>query len=472
MMVDLLAPLAADAILVIGALSLLLVDLILPPGEKRILGYGTIGVLLAALISTFALDLSGEAVGGAYEGDALALFFKRGFYVSAILASLASLDFGAKIWPRRQGEYFQLLLYSVLGMSLLAGVRDLLLLAVAFELMGVPLYAMAAFSRKDKLAVEGGLKLYLTGAVSSAVTLYGMSMLFGASGSTNLAEIASAPSSPMLAMGVALTLAGMGFKLGVAPFHMWVPDTYRGSPPPFVVLVAVAPKIAGIAALTRLLLAGDGALLDSVSELLLLLAWFTVIVGNVMALPQDSVRRLLGFSGVGHMGLLLLGLTTGTAEGIAAMLFYVAGYIFTTAGALLVLSAVADEDGNDGLARFAGLSQRSGFLAFAMLVFLLSLGGIPFVVGFWAKLYLFLAAWGAGYQLSVLFIALVGVIGLYYYLRVSRAMYMTEPTVEGPISVDLGTQLAIALCLVFVVGMGLVPQPFVAVAETAASVLR
>lgn len=465
------SPLAADLVLLIGALSLLLADIALPPGDKKLLGYGSAGVLVAALLATFALDLSGEALYGAYSGDAMALFVKRVVYAGGVLAVLGSLAYGGRHWPLRQGEYYQLMLYSVLGMGLLGGVTDLLLLAVAFELMGVPLYAMAAYARTDKLAVEGGLKLYLTGAVSSAATLYGFSMLFGAAGSTKLADIAAVAStapSPLMWLGAAAALAGMGFKLGVVPFHMWVPDTYRGAPAPFVAFLAVGPKVAGIAAVVRLFLTGEAAVLQGVAPVALLVVWATIIAGNWLAVPQTSVRRLLAYSGVGHMGLVLLGIVSGTHTALAAVMFYTAGYLVTTAGAFLVVAAVADEHGEDDIGRFAGLGRRSGFLAFAMLVFLLSLGGIPFVVGFWAKLYIFLGAWGAGFAWSVLLGALASVVGLFYYLRVARAMYMDEPVGE-PVAVDPGTQLAIALCLVFVIGMGVVPQPFVAMAEQAAS---
>ncbi|TNE83993.1 MAG: NADH-quinone oxidoreductase subunit N [Deltaproteobacteria bacterium] len=468
-----LSPLAADLVLVIGALSLLIVDLVLPHGEKKVLGYGTAGVFIAGLLATFLLDLSGEALGGAYVGDGMALLVKRIVYAGGFIAVLGSLDYGERHWPLRQGEYYQLMLYSVLGMGLLGGVEDLILLAVAFELMGVPLYVMAAFARKDKLAVEGALKLYLTGAVSSAATLYGFSLIFGAAQSTRLQDIAVAASSapsPILWLGASAALAGMGFKLGVVPFHMWVPDTYRGTSPPFVAFLAVGPKVAGIAAVARLFLHGETALLDGVAPFALLLVWSTIIVGNWMAVPQTSARRLLAYSGVGHMGLVLLGVVAGTHTALAAVMFYGAGYLVTTAGAFLVVSALTDEQGSDELDRFAGLAQKSPFLAFAMLVFLLSLGGIPFVVGFWAKLYLFLGAWGAGFAWSVVLGAMASVVGLFYYLRVARTMYMDEPDAQG-ISVDMGTQFAIVLCLVFVVGMGVVPQPFVAIAEEAASAL-
>ena len=478
-----LAPLVLDLVLAIGALTLLCADLVWPVGEKQGLGAGTVALLVIVLVGSFLVPVEGMALGGTYVGDGFALFLKRVVYAGGALAGLAALFHGAEAWPRRQGEFYQLVLYSVLGMSLLAGARDLLLIAVTFELMGIPLYVLAAWMRDDRRGVEGALKLYLTGAVSSGVTLFGLSLLVGLSGTTDLGElaafVATAP-SPLLWAGAALTFAyatvflvmiAVGFKIGVVPFHMWVPDTYQGAPTPVVAFLAVAPKAAGLAVLTRVLLAGDGAVLAGVWEAVLVIAVITLLAGNLLALPQDDVKRLLGYSGVGHMGLLLVALLAGSTEAVATLLFYLAAYLFTTVGAFLVVHAVREGGGDDSVASFDGLGQRSGWLALAMLVFLLSLGGIPFVVGFWAKLYLFLAAWEAGLEGIVVLGALVSVVGLFYYLRVARAMYIQPAIDRRPIAVDPGTQLGIALCGVFVVGMGLWPGPFVALARAAAESL-
>ncbi len=467
----LLGPLAADLVLVIGMGSVLVTDLILPPGDKRLLGWGALYTLLAALLATFAMELTGPAIFGAYVGDPVALMFKRVFLAAGVLAALGALTRLAERFERRQGEYWVLLLSSVLGMSLLAGARDLVLLVVCFELMGVPLYVLAAWARDDRLAIEGALKLFLLGAVSSVTLLFGISLLTGICGSTMISEVAlysREHTNPALLLGAALTLGGMGFKLGVFPFHMWVPDTYQGSTTPFVAFLSVAPKAAAIAALVRLLIAGGNALLVGVVPMLITLAAATLVMGNLLALHQTQVKRLLAYSGVGHMGLLLMALATGTELGLSMLLFYLVAYLFTNAGAFLVVHAVTGDEGDD-LALFEGLYARSGWLAMAMLLFLLSLAGIPFVVGFWAKLYIFLAAWAGGLQWLVLLGALLSVLALYYYLRVVISMFMRPPpTPIEPIVPDWGTNTAIALCLLFVVGMGLVPGPFVEAASNAA----
>lgn len=467
-----LTPLLADLVLAGGAGAVLVADLILPHGDKRILGWATLGVLLATFALTFGVDLTGPALGDAYVGGPMPVLLKRIFLAGGALAVLGAHTHVAEGYPRRQAEYYLMILASVLGMSLLAGARDLILLVVCFELMGIPLYVLAAYARTERAAVEGALKLFLIGAVSSVTILLGLSMLMGLAGSTSIAVVtqhAAAHPSPLLMLGGALALGGMGFKLGVFPFHMWVPDTYEGAGTPFVAFLAVAPKAATLAALAQLLLATDGALLATVWTPIVFLATATLIVGNLAALNQSNVKRLLAYSGVAHMGLLLMALVTGTELGLGMLLFYLMAYLFTNVGCFLVVHAVRRAGGDDSVASFDGLARRSSWLAMAMLLFLLSLAGIPFVAGFWAKIYVFFAAWAAGLQWLVVLGALLSVLALFYYLRVARAMYM-NPNTSGDdgLVVDLPTNVAIAVCLALVVGMGLVPGPFVAAASVAA----
>nr|MBX2798911.1 NADH-quinone oxidoreductase subunit N [Myxococcales bacterium] len=394
------------------------------------------------------------------------------FLLAGALCAVGSLSEQARRFTRRQGEFWLMLLCSVLGMSLLAGVRDLVLLVVSFELMGVPLYVMAAWARDDRLAVEGALKLFILGAVSSVTLMLGISLLTGLSNGTaihTVATYAAENPNPALLLGAALTLGGMGFKLGVFPFHMWVPDTYQGSSTPFVAFLSVAPKAAALAALVRLLFDGGNALLESVSPMIITLAAATLVMGNLFALHQTHVKRLLGYSGVAHMGFLLMALATGTQLGLAMMLFYLLAYLFTNVGAFLVLHAVQG-DGTDELEHLNGLHARSGWLSMAMLLFLLSLAGIPFVAGFWAKMYVFVAAWAANMQWLVILGALLSVLALFYYLRVVVAIFMRPPATDAePVVVDWGTNAAIGLCLLMILIMGVMPGPFVEASSTAAA---
>ena len=346
-----LVPLTIDLIVALGALLVLLADVVLPPGPKRVLGWASLAVLLAALVGTFTLAPMGPSFGGAYVGDPLALMLKQIFLAAGILAVLGSLTAVHETFPRRQGEYYQLLLFSVLGMTLLAGARDIILLVVAFELMGIPLYVLAGFQRRDARAAEGALKLYVVGAVSSATMLMGLSFLTGLAGSTAIADVATYVAqrpSPAAVLGATMTFAGMGFKLGVFPFHMWVPDTYQGSTTPFVTFLSTAPKAAGIAAIVQLLLPANGALLAATTGAMVLIAAATLVFGNLLALAQDDVKRLLAYSGVAHMGFLLMALAAGNALGLA-VLFYLVAYLFTNAGIFLVVHAVARSGGDDAV---------------------------------------------------------------------------------------------------------------------------
>ena len=462
-MTILLGPLAADLVLVVAIAAILVTDLVLPPGDKRLLGWGALYGLLAALLATFAIDLNGSAVFGAYHGDPMAVMFKQIFIIGGTLAAMGALAEQSERFTRRQGEYWVLLLSAVLGMSLLAGVRDLILLVVSFELMSLPLFVMAAWARDDRLAVEGAVKLYILGAASSVTLLLGVSILVGLAASTSILDVAayaSAHPSPALFVGAALTVGGMGYKLGVFPFHMWVPDTYQGSSTTFVSFLSVAPKAAALAALVRLLMPGQ-ALLDGVLPMLWTLSAATMVMGNLLALHQTQVKRLLAYSGVAHIGFLLMALSTGTDLGLGTMLFYLLAYLFTNMGAFLVIHAVAGDIGDD-MTVFDGLYARNGWLAMAMLLFLLSLAGIPFVSGFWAKIFVFYAAWQVGLEWLVVLGALLSVLALFYYLRVVQAMFMRQPPPGAEAVVpDWGTNAAIAICLVFVVGMGVSPGPFV-----------
>ncbi len=470
-----LAPLSVDILLAAGIGLLLVWDILFVTADKRPIAIGAFVLSVVALACTWLLDINGTALTGAYVGDDLALFFKRIFLTAGSLAILSAIPYSNEHWPKRSAEYFELVLFSMLGMTLLAGVRDILLLVVAFELMGVPLYILAAYARRDGKSVEGALKLLLTGGVSSALVLFGVSILFGMSGTTELAGIATYAAlepSPLLLLGGTVAVAGMGFKIGVFPFHMWVPDTYEGSRPVVVTFMSVGPKAAGIVALIQILYAGDFTLLASVSTVLVALAAATMLVGNIAAIRQDNIKRLLGLSGVAHMGFMLMAMVAGTTGelGLATLLFYVLGYTFTNVGAFLVVSAVHSAGGDDSVDSFDGLVARSGFLSLAMLVFLLSLAGIPFVVGFWTKLYVFIAAWQAGMEILVVLGAVLSVLALFYYLRVARAMFMKPAPGDAPVfEPDTPTTLGIAVCLVFVIGMGLQPRPFIEAAENAAT---
>jgi len=469
-----LAPLSLDLLLVAGVLLIFLVDLVLGAGTKRVLGYLTAALLAGALVASAFIPTDGTAAFGAYEGGAWPLFFKRLFLAAGLLATLGSIDHVAKHHPKRQGEYYELLLLSLVGMMILPGARDLILLFVCFELMGIPLYVLASFAKTDptrgarQLAPEAGLKLYLVGVASTTITLFGLSLVFGMAGTTSIPGLEAVPSSPLLILGLIMVMAGMGFKIGAVPFHMWVPDTYQGASTPFVAFLSVAPKLAGLSALAAIFLDGLSAHQAVWQPVVAGLSLVTMTVGNLIALAQRNIKRMLAYSGIGHIGYMLLAFATVGPYGTGMLLFYGASYVLTNIGAFLVVEAVAAEGGDDSIASFNGMSRRSPYMALAMLLFLLSLAGIPFVVGFWAKLYVFMAAWRAGLYLLVVAGVVLAVLALFYYLRVARAMYMEKPGDLPPIRPGLGLDLAVALCLAGVILVGLRPGPLVDLALRAA----
>ena len=471
-----LQPLILDAALAVGVLALLVVDLFLTDARKPILADLTAVLFVGLFAVSFTVDTSGTAFSGAYVGGAWPLFFKRLFFVAGGLTALASRGFVSERFPRRQGEYYVLLASCVLGMTLLPGAQNLVLLMVAFELMGLPLSMLAAYAKtedtrgQDRDAAEGGLKLYVVGAASTGVTFFGLSLVYGMSGHLDFAGLAATPASPLLMLGMFLVLAGLSFKIGAVPFHMWVPDTYQAAPTPFVAFLSVAPKAAGFAALAILFLRGFGSSTALWAPAVLAITTLTLVVGNLMAIPQSNVKRLLAFSGVAHIGYMLIALAIGTPEATGVLLFYLAGYTVTNIGAFLVVNAVGDRDNDVDMVLFNGLSRRSPGLAACLLIFLLSLAGIPFVVGFWAKVYVFIEAWRAGLGWMVFLGALLAVVALWYYLQIAYAAYIRAPAPDRtkPVSLDIRTRLAIAVCLIAVVGMGAWPRPFLENALVAA----
>jgi NADH-quinone oxidoreductase subunit N len=464
---------ALDLAVAGGAIAVLGLDAV-GKVSGRLLGWLTAGLLAAVLGASFVVDVSGAVPHGVYVSGAWAVFFKRVFLVAGLLGVLGSIDWVAERTPRRQAEYYALMLFSLTGMMVLPGARDWVLLLVAFELMGIPLYVLAAWAKTDgqpqdeKLGPEAGLKLFVTGAASSAFTIFGLGLVIGETGSTALSALPAQPTQ-LTFVGMLMVIAGLGFKLGAVPFHMWVPDTYQGAPTPFVAFLSVAPKAGGLAALSVVTLSGWTSQQGLWATAIAVIAAASMVVGNLFALPQTDVRRLLGFSGVAQIGYVLIALGAGSQEGVAMALFFIATYVFTNLGAFLVVHAAAQSSGGHETVKLAGLSRRSPWLGAALLVFLLSLAGIPFVLGFWAKLFVFVAAWRAGLAGLVVLGVVVAVLGLFYYLTVARSTFMADGPTAEPIRAHVGLKVSIAVCLVAVVGLGLWPRPLVDEATRAAS---
>lgn len=454
-----MTPLALPIAVAAAAVIVLLVDLALPAPRPRLVGGIAAALLVAILAASFVVDTRGDAAGATFVYDGWTAYFARLFLAAGAIACLGAIDHVAARAPRRAGEYYLLLLLAISGMTLVPGSRDLLLLVVAFELAGMPLYVLAAHAKTDVVgpgrspAAEAAIKLYLVGAASTAITLFGLSLVVGMAGTTRLAAIAVAPLGSLGAAGALLVVAGLSFKLGVVPFHVWVPDTYQGASTPFVAFLSVAPKAAGVAALIIV------SSLAPVGPALAILAAASMLAGNLLALPQKDTRRLLGYSGIAQMGVVLVALAAGGPAALGTAAFFLGGYLFTNLGAFLVVHAVAEDGGGHELDGLAGLARRAPWLGAALLLFLLSLAGIPFVIGFWTKLYVFLAAYRAGLGWLVALGVALAVVALFYYLRVARAAYMSEPQAPGAPRVGAPLRAAILVCLVAIVGLGLWPRP-------------
>ncbi len=444
-------------------LAVFAVGVISRDDDRRIAGaVAGVGVLILT-VASFFLDPSTAVVGGAFVLDGLALFAKQLFLLATLIGILGSLSLPDPAFRRRAPEYYLLLLASLLGMLVLVSARDLVLLFVAFELMSIPLYVLSGFLKREAEAVEAALKFFLVGTVSSAILAYGLSFVYGATRSTALAGVARAlpAGDPLLLLGLLLVLGGFGFKIAAFPFHMWVPDTYEAASTPFVAWLSVAPKAAGFVALFRVYLEGVGDRVALWIPVVAGLAAITMTAGNLMALPQENAKRLLAYSGVAHIGYMLVGFAAVSASGTAMVLFYLVAYVFGNMGAFLVVESVAQAEGSVHVDALRGLAQRSPLLALAMLLCLLSLGGIPFVAGFWAKLYVFWAAAQAGLYWLVLVGAVLTVVALFYYLVLAKRMYIDAPQRPGRLRVSPPLALAILLCAVGVVGLGIYPKPLV-----------
>ena len=457
----------------LGALLLIVfVAGLVARGEDRrgVAWLATAGVLVLGVVSMFAQP-AGLALGGMFVQDGLAVFAKRLFIAATFIGLLAGLSVSERVFARRSAEYHVLVLTSLLGMLVLASARDLILLFVAFELMSIPLYVLAGFLKRDPGAVEASLKFFLVGSVSSAVMAYGLSFVYGATGTTDLAKIATTDVSPLLTLGLIAALVGFGFKIAAFPFHMWVPDTYEAASTPFVAWLSVAPKAAGFVAIFRVYFEGGNERAAAWVPAAALLATVTMLAGNLMALPQQNTKRLLAYSGIAQIGYMLVGVAAASASGTAMVLFYLVAYVFGNMGAFLVVEALARAEGSEATAAFRGLAQRSPLLALAMLLFLLSLGGIPFVAGFWAKLYVFWAAAEQGLYWLVLLGAILTVVALFYYLLVAKRMYIEAPERPGRVPVALTLAWAVGLCAFGVVALGLYPKAVVMAALRVAAPL-
>lgn len=433
--------------------------------------------IIVALAAVLMLPRNANLFGGMLVITPLTSLFKiiclaLAFFTICFVRSEKSL--------RHPGEYLAIILSATVGLMLLVGSEELLMIFIGLELLGLSLYVMAAFDKTDVRSAEAGLKYFLFGSTSSAFTLFGISLIYGMSGTTSLAAIseklAAASVQPLLAIGIIMTLIGFAFKVAAAPFHLWAPDAYQGAPIPSAAFIASGSKVASFVVLGKIVLVGFGsvhgssawhAMASGWSPVLAMLAALSIVVGNLVALAQTNVRRLLAYSAVAHAGYTLLGLIAGSRDGFSATLFYAAIYAITLVGAFGVVAVVRSETGGDDLKNFSGLAVREPLLASCMAVFMLSLAGIPPLAGFFGKFYLFSASLRAGGNYGLLWLVALALFGsfvsLYYYLMVLKAIFVDEPSLSSlssrdRFSSDLLQRITVTLLAAAILFFGIMPN--------------
>jgi len=468
----------APALIVIGTGCLVLLLDLLPPRESKVhlATVALIGVVAALLTSLAAWGGRGRGFHDMVILDNYALFFHVVICYAAALIVLLSIDYLRRNGVE-SGEYYALVLFSTSGMLLLTSAADLIVVFLAIELMSLSLYVLSGLFKRRRQAGEASMKYFLLGVFASAFLLYGIALLYGATGTTSIERIAAAaaaaPYDPLVIAGLGLVLVGFGFKISAAPFHMWAPDVYEGAPTSVTALIATGSKAAVFAALIRLIVSGVRAVHADWTAVLWALAALTMTVGNVVAIAQSNLKRMLAYSSIAHVGYMLVGLVAGGAAGTGAVLFYLLAYTFTTAGTfgVITLCARAGEEAVD-VRDYAGLGRRHPVLAFTLSLFLLSLIGIPPLAGFVGKFYLFGAAVRAGFVVLAVLGVLNSAIAAYYYLRVIVTMYMQEPDGQSAsVAPSFAGGLALAIAVVGVVLLGLMPAPFVDLAQVAVAPL-
>jgi NADH-quinone oxidoreductase subunit N len=476
----LIAPLAA-AVLVAGAI--ILADLVKPGSTTVAVGVGLLGLGVVAALVVWIGGMPGTAFGGSYRVDDLTTFLHLVFVAIVALTILFGPDY---LVPRGLpvAEFAAILVFALAGAMLVAASADLLVLFLGLELMVIPGYLLAGFHKRDALSTEGAIKYFLLGSFSSAIFLFGLAFVWGLTGSTRIGEVAAvleqivegqATLSPGLAMGLAFLTTGVAFKIAAVPFHYWTPDAYQGSPTPITGYLSVGPKVGAFALILRVFAEALGPLQEEWLIVIFVLATLTMTLGNLVALTQDNVKRMLAYSSIAHTGYMLVGLAAyagGQIEGLEGLLFYSAAYAFMNLGAFAVVAALQKRPGvTSRLETFAGLGRREPLLGILMVLFLLSLTGIPPTAGFFAKAYVILAAVQGGGWLTLLAVIAVlnAAAAAFYYLRVVVYMYMREPQAEpAPVGHGALLRLGLAITAVMTVTLGLFPGPFLESVESAA----
>ena len=469
--IDLIS-LAPVLVLAVFGMMVLITDLFIGKDKSILVFMSLTGLLMAAISSLAKFNLPVHSFNGAYVVDHLSVFFTFIFCISSAMAILLSVDFN-KREEIKVGEYYSLILFCTLGMVVLASSTDMIMIFLGIEIISISLYILAGVRRKDIKSNEAALKYFLLGAFATGFLLYGMALIYGSTGSTKLAIISKVISEgqiisePLMLMGVVLLIIGFSFKVAAVPFHMWAPDVYQGAPTPVTAFMAVGPKAASLAAFYRVMTEAMPELSYSWEILLCIVSVLSMFIGNLGAIMQTNIKRLIAFSSVSHVGYLLIAIIVKSSLSSSSLMFYMLTYafmIFGVFGIVILIGKKGEE--NLEIENYSGLAYKHPIIALTMTIFLLSLGGLPPLAGFVAKFYIFSAALKEGYLILVIIAVLNSAISLYYYLKVIVFMYMKEPVRPFNITLSPMTLLVIAISVFGTIQLGIYPDPIIFLAQS------
>lgn len=464
-----LAPIMPELLMTALALGVLLLDLFIK--KKEVIA--VISLAAVALIGLSLFGSAGEVFGTMFIADGYSTFFKVIFFLNVILCILISIKYIA-VEKINYGEYYSLMLFATLGMMIMASAGDLIVLYLGLELMALSTYVLAGFIKHDRKSNEAALKYLLLGAFSSVFLLYGISILYGLTGTTDIRTIAAVINERALADNMSLLLSviflivAFGFKIAAAPFHMWAPDVYEGAPTSITAFMSVGPKAAGFAVLGRVFLVALASAKVDWATMLIPVAILTMAVGNIVALSQTNIKRMLAYSSIAHAGYALLGIIAANNEGLASMMTYLMIYAFMNIGAFAVIIMLRSEGfKGDKISDFEGLAKTHPLAAMLMLIFMFSLTGIPPTAGFIGKLYIFMSAINAGYTWLVVVAVIFSAISAYFYLRIVIYMYMREPKTAVSLTTSFSNGVALAVTTAAVLVIGVLPATLIEISKAA-----
>src|SRR5277367_1247078 len=464
-----------EIFLALAACAILMLDLLLNDAQRRWTGVCAVIALLitAGLVAVQPVTGRIVALGGLFELDRMAQILKVVTLLSVAVVFVYSTDY-LKRRAILKGEYYVLGLFATLGAMALISAGNLITLYLGLELMSLCLYAMVAFDRDSGIAAESAIKYFVLGSMASGTLLYGMSIVYGVTGSLELAEIARAVGNAGigdnigLLFGIAFLIVGVGFKFGAVPFHMWIPDVYEGSPTCVTVFIGTASKLAAFGLAMRLLPEALGASQADWSQMLVVLSVLSMAIGNIVAIAQFNLKRMLAYSTISHIGYVLLGILSGTAQGYQAAMFYMISYVVVAAGAFGMILLLARQGFEaDKIADFKGLNARSPWFAGMMAILMFSLAGVPPFIGFWAKLGVIQAVLGVNLTWLAVVAVLFSVIGAFYYLRIVKLMYFDDPTDSAEIGGSTLMRTVLSAHALLALALGVIPGGLIALCQRA-----